>query len=77
MDAEAEVHYRRLGPVVHFTQRGLNNHEVRAVIVGMAHRLDKDDRLDLIEELKHHEEPGNVLSEVSAAIANGEDRDAR
>lgn len=71
----AEVHYRRLGAVVHFTQTGLTNHEVRAVIVGMAHRLEKDDRLDLIEELRHHEEPDSVLSEVSKAIASGEEKE--
>lgn len=75
LETESEIHYRRLGHIVHYTQRGLTNHEVRAVIVGMAHRLDDGDRLDLIDELRHHEEPGSFLSEVSAAIATGEHSD--
>lgn len=73
VSGESEIHYKRLGGIVHLRLRGLTNHEIRAFVVGLAHRLEADDRLDLIEELRHHEIPGSSLSAISAAVAQGQD----
>lgn len=68
------VRYERRGGLLRLTLRGLTNHELREVLVGLWSRLDAGDRADHIAELTHyHTDPASWLSPVARAIKDGPD----
>jgi len=52
------------------TIRGMNNHEIREILVGLWARLDREDRADHTAELQHYlaDDPGTFLSGIAAQI---------
>jgi hypothetical protein len=70
----ALVYYERDGDVLRLKLTNISNHELREVMVGLWCRLQKDDRLDHIRELRSYfNDPGAWLSPVAAAIKLGPD----
>lgn len=70
-----ELRYAREGGMVRLKLKGLNNHELREVLVGLWSRLDRADQEDHIRELHHYLEPGSWLSPIARVIANPEHED--
>lgn len=66
------VRYERQDHLVRLRLIGLTNHELRAVLVGLWGRLDREDQEDHIRELQHYLDAGSRMSPVSRAIASGE-----
>lgn len=67
------VRYEREDDLLRLTLKGLTNHELREVLVGLWTRLDEADRLDHILELHHYaEDPEAWLSPIALAIKRGD-----
>lgn len=64
------MRYQREHLTLRLTLRGLSNHEIREILVGLWARLDKDDQADHIAELQHYlaAAPGTYLSGIAAQI---------
>lgn len=63
--------YQREHLSLRLTIRGLNNHELRELLIGLWARLDPADQADHITELLHYsggERPGVFLSGIAAQI---------
>jgi hypothetical protein len=73
--------YERRGKLLRVTLRGMTNHEIRELLVGLWARLDADDRDDHLRELNHYapmlRNPGTYperhLSPIAEAIRQGEE----
>lgn len=76
-DAECALVYERQGDLLRLKLRGMTNHEVRQIIVGLWLRLTPADRAGTIAELRHYLQPGSSPSPVARAIATGKDLDDR
>jgi hypothetical protein len=58
---------------MHLRIKGMNNHELRCLILGLWARLDEDDQQDHIAELNHYSgRPLEEMPPLSQAIAAGE-----
>lgn len=69
----SEIHYQGMDPLVRLKIKGIGNHELRCVLLGLWRRLDEPDRIDFIQELTHYlERPDEELPLLSRAIAFGE-----
>lgn len=64
--------YDRDGDLVSISLRGMTNHEIRDVLVGLWARLNEDDRRDHVRALAHYLEPGSVMPYVARLIATAE-----
>lgn len=68
-----EIHYQGMDPLVRLKIKGVSNHELRCVLLGLWRRLDADDRADFIQELTHYcGRPDEELPPLAQAIAFGE-----
>ncbi len=73
MSDHVEVRYARQGDQVRVKLKGMTNHEIREVLVGLWSRLDDADRADHINELVHYlVDPKAFLSPVATAIRDGD-----
>lgn len=69
------LRYERTGNLVRLTLRGLTNHELREVLLGLWCRLDVADRVDHIEGLTHYAtDPDAWISPVASAVKQGDTR---
>lgn len=72
MTSNSHLEVRRNGTVLHVGLKGLSNHELREILVGLWATLDDNDRKDHIRELQHYERRGlNGLSPMAQGIADG------
>jgi hypothetical protein len=70
------IRYERNDDLIRLTLRGMTNHELREVILGLWCRLDRADRLDHINELAHYAVVEEAfLSPVAAAIMTSMDEE--
>jgi len=62
--------YQREHLSLRVTMRGLNNHELREILIGLWLRLDAEDQADHIDELRHYfgGKPGTYVSGIAAQI---------
>lgn len=60
--------YERQGDLYRFRFKGMTNHEIRAIIVGLWLKLDADDEIDLIKELTAYLDPNETPSRTSLLI---------
>lgn len=53
--------------------RGLTNHEIRCVMLGLWRRLEREDQEDFISEMQWYlDRPDSELPPVSQVVAHGE-----
>ena len=69
------IRYERHGAELRLTLKGVVNHELREVLVGLWARLDRADQEDHIRELQHYLEPGSRLSDAAQTIARAEEEE--
>lgn len=62
--------YERTNQEVHLSIKGLTNHELRALMVGLWLSLDLDDRVDHVKELQHYLGANSWPPPVSVHIAD-------
>jgi len=67
-DLVPEIRYHRMGDLIELKIKGMTNHEIRTVILGLWLRLDRADRVDFIGELQHYLTPGSTLPELARII---------
>jgi hypothetical protein len=69
----SELNYSYDGQLMHLRLKGLNNHELRCLILGLWARLDAADRRDHLDELKHYlTRPFEEMPPLSQAVALGD-----
>lgn len=73
-DESVVVKYERNGANLRIVvSKGMTNHELREVLVGLWATLEDDDKVDHIKELTHYQfDAGSFLSPLASSI-----RDAR
>jgi hypothetical protein len=68
----AELRYHRTGQLVELKVKGMSNHEIRTVLLGLWKRLDEDDQVDFIKELQHYRLPESELPALAQALTEAE-----
>ena len=69
MRKNATFSYSRTDETLRITARGMSNHELREILVGIWAALDDDDKADHIKELTHYlDEKNSRLSEAARAV---------
>ena len=66
--------YQRDEDTIAISMRGMTNHELRDIIVGLWLRLEDDDKRDHIKALQHYLEPGSTAPFVSRHIGTAPDQ---
>lgn len=61
--------YDRVGNIASVKARGMTNHELRGLLVGLWLTLEREDQEDFILELQHYLDPGSSPSVQSRQIA--------
>lgn len=68
LDFPHQFVYERSGDLLRFRSRGLTNHEVRAIMIGLWSLLDQADKEDVILELTAYLDPKETPSAISRTI---------
>jgi hypothetical protein len=69
----SELRYTWDGQLMHLKLKGLTNHELRCIILGLWARLDRSDRVDHLSEMLHYlERPFEEMPPLSQAVALGD-----
>lgn len=62
------MRYQREHLTLRITLRGLSNHEIREILIGLWARLDRGDQVDHIKELIHYQNANSRLSGIAEQI---------